>query len=110
MVVLFVIFGAPAAGGTVPSAFLPEFWRVIGPYLPAGAGTTAVRNTIYFDGNEIGLALLVLAAYLVVGALVVVAIRRRVDARPHRRQRRRPQPPSARSSCRQRGRPLERFQ
>ena len=45
VVVLFVIFGAPAAGGTVPSAFLPEFWRAIGPYLPAGAGTTAVRNT-----------------------------------------------------------------
>ena len=81
VVVLFVIFGAPAAGGTVPSAFLPEFWRVVGPYLPAGAGTTAVRNTIYFDGNEIGIALLVLAAYLVVGALVVVAIRRRVTVR-----------------------------
>ena len=80
VVVLFVIFGAPAAGGTIPSAFLPGFWRVIGPYLPAGAGTTAVRNTIYFGGNEVGIALLVLAAYLVVGALVVVAIRRRVIA------------------------------
>ncbi len=82
VVVLFVIFGAPAAGGTVPSAFLPEFWRLIGPYLPAGAGTTAVRNTIYFGGNEIGLALIVLAAYLVAGALVVIAIRKRVDATP----------------------------
>jgi len=77
VVVLFIIFGAPASGGTVPSAFLPEFWRVIGPYLPAGAGTTAVRNTVYFSGNEMGLALLVLAAYLVVGALVVTTIRGR---------------------------------
>jgi hypothetical protein len=82
VVVLFVIFGAPAAGGTVPSAYLPEFWRVIGPYLPAGAGTTAVRNTVYFGGNEIGLALVVLAAYLLVGALIVIAIRRRVNATP----------------------------
>ena len=82
VVVLFVIFGAPAAGGTVPSAFLPQFWRVIGPYLPAGAGTTAVRNTVYFGGNEIGLALIVLTAYLVVGALIVIAIRKRVDAPP----------------------------
>ena len=82
VVVVFVIFGAPAAGGTVPSAFLPEFWRVIGPYLPAGAGTTVVRNTVYFGGNEIGLALVILVAYLVVGALVVVAIRRRVSAAP----------------------------
>jgi uncharacterized protein DUF3533 len=82
VVVLFVIFGAPAAGGTVPSAFLPEFWRAIGPYLPAGAGTTAVRNTVYFGGNEIGLALIVLAAYLVVGAVIVIAIRQRVGATP----------------------------
>ena len=77
--VVFVIFGAPAAGGTVPSAFLPEFWRMFGPYLPAGAGTTVVRNTVYFGANEIGISLLVLAAYLVAGALVVMA-RRRKDA------------------------------
>lgn len=77
VIVVFVIFGAPAAGGTVPSAFLPEFWRVFGPYLPAGAGTTAVRNTVYFGGNAIGVSLLVLAGYLIAGALVVIAIRRR---------------------------------
>ena len=79
VVVVFVIFGAPAAGGTVPSAFLPGFWRAIGPYLPAGAGTTVVRNTVYFGANEIGLALLVLAAYLVLGALIVM-VRQRVAA------------------------------
>jgi hypothetical protein len=36
-----------------------------------------VRNTIYFDGNGIGKALIVLAAYLVAGAVVVFGIRRR---------------------------------
>ena len=77
VVVVFVIFGAPASGGTVPTAFLPGFWRTFGPYLPAGAGTTAVRNTIYFGGNEITTSLLVLAAYLVVGPLAVIAIRKR---------------------------------
>ena len=74
VVVVFVIFGAPASGGTVPSPFLPGFWRTFGPWLPAGAGTTVVRNTIYFDGNAIARSLLVLAAYLVLGALVVIAI------------------------------------
>ena len=53
VVVLFIVFGAPASGGTVPSAYLPGFWRTFGPYLPAGAGTTAVRNTLYFDANAI---------------------------------------------------------
>ena len=77
VVVLFVIFGAPASGGTVPSAYLPGFWRTFGPYLPAGAGTTAVRNTIYFDGNGITRSLIVLAAYLVVGAVAVIVIRQR---------------------------------
>ena len=64
VVVLFVIFGAPASGGTVPSPFLPDFWRTFGPYLPAGAGTTLVRNTVYFGGNAIGRSLVVLAGYL----------------------------------------------
>ena len=77
VVVVLVIFGAPAAGGAVPSAFLPTFWRVLGPYLPAGAGTSTVRNTIYFDGNGITRSLLVLAAYLLVGAFVVIVIRQR---------------------------------
>ena len=77
VVVVFVIFGAPAAGGSVPSAYLPGFWRTFGPYLPAGAGTTAVRNTIYFDGNRITRSLIVLAGYVVVGAVAVIVLRRR---------------------------------
>ena len=77
MVVLFVIFGAPASGGTVPAPFLPDFWRTFGPYLPAGAGTTLVRNTVYFGGNAIAGSLIVLAGYLVAGALTVAAVRRR---------------------------------
>jgi hypothetical protein len=80
VVVVFVIFGAPAAGGTVPRPFLPSFWGTIGPYLPPGAGTTAVRNTIYFDGNGIARALIVLAVYLVVGGAIVVRVRRKASS------------------------------
>ena len=76
VIIVFVVFGAPAAGGSVARPFLPSFWGTIGPYLPPGAGTTAVRNTIYFDGNGIGKSLIVLAAYLVAGAVVVFGIRR----------------------------------
>jgi hypothetical protein len=77
VIVVFVVFGAPAAGGSVARPFLPSFWGTIGPFLPPGAGTTAVRNTIYFDGNGIVKALIVLAAYLVAGAVVVFGFRRR---------------------------------
>ncbi len=79
VVVLFVIFGAPASGGTVPSPFLPGFWRTFGPYLPAGAGTTLVRNTVYFGGNAIALSVIVLAGYLAAGALIVTTVRRRAS-------------------------------
>jgi hypothetical protein len=77
VVVLFIVFGAPASGGSVPSAYLPTFWRTFGPYLPAGAGTTLVRNTIYFDGNATGKSILILVGYLVAGAVVVIVLRRR---------------------------------
>jgi hypothetical protein len=76
VIVAFVIFGAPAAGGSIARPYLPSFWGTIGPFLPPGAGTTAVRNTIYFDGNGIGKSLIVLAAYLVAGAVVVFGVRR----------------------------------
>jgi hypothetical protein len=77
VVIGFVIFGAPAAGGAAPASFLPGLWRTIGPSLPAGAGTNAIRNTSYFDGNATTQALIVLTAYLVVGAVVTVTARRR---------------------------------
>ena len=77
VIVVFVIFGAPAAGGTLAGPFLPGLWSTVGPFLPPGAGTTAVRNTIYFDGNGIQQSLIVLAAYLVAGAVVVLGTGRR---------------------------------
>jgi hypothetical protein len=77
VVIVFVILGAPASGGPVPRAFLPGFWRVVGPYLPAGAGTDAVRNTLYFGGNALARPLIVLAAYLIVGAIAVIVLRDR---------------------------------
>jgi hypothetical protein len=80
VVVAFVIFGAPSAGGSVPRPFLPGFWATIGPYLPPGAGTTAVRNVLYFDGNAITHSVLVLVAYLIVGAAVLIVVRRRRPA------------------------------
>lgn len=50
-ILLFVVLGNPSAGGPYPWMLLPDFWRIIGPALPPGAGTTIVRNTVYFDGS-----------------------------------------------------------
>ncbi|NKI43177.1 DUF3533 domain-containing protein [Streptomyces physcomitrii] len=71
-IVLFVVLGNPSAGGAYPSALLPAFWRAIGDWLPPGAGTTAVRNTVYFSGHALTRPLWVLAAYAAGGTALAV--------------------------------------
>src|SRR3954471_19563119 len=72
-ILLFVILGNPSAGGAYPAPLLPPFWAGIGPWLPPGAGTDAVRGIVYFDGAGAGRACLVLAVYAVVGVLATIA-------------------------------------
>jgi len=71
-ILFFVVLGNPSAGGPYPSTLLPGFWRGIGPWLPPGAGTTAVRNTAYFDGHAILAAMLLLAGYALIGGVVAL--------------------------------------
>ncbi|WP_273846467.1 hypothetical protein [Rubrobacter calidifluminis] len=78
-ILLFVVLGNPSSGGPYAPELLPQPWRTLGVFLPPGAGTTLVRNTVYFGGNHIAGALGVLAAYAVVGSVGVVwsGVRRR---------------------------------
>lgn len=79
VLIAFVLIGNPASGGIVPEQFLPGFWRTVGPWLPNGAGFTLLRNVLYFDGNDITRAVLVLAAYTLIGIalLLIFAERKR---------------------------------
>ena len=72
-VLLFVVLGNPSAGGPYPSTLLPAFWRAIGPWIPNGAGTDAIRRIVYFDGHGVTSNLVVICAYAVVGAVVALA-------------------------------------
>ncbi|WP_223006842.1 DUF3533 domain-containing protein [Streptomyces roseirectus] len=72
VILLFVVLGNPSSGGVYPAPLLPSFWSAIGQALPPGAGTTVVRNTVYFSGHATSGALWVLAAYAVGGALLAV--------------------------------------
>lgn len=71
-ILLFVVLGNPSAGGAYPAVLLPPFWRSVGEWLPPGAGTTVVRNTVYFSGNAIAQPLWVLVGYAVLGTAVAV--------------------------------------
>jgi hypothetical protein len=71
---VFLFIGSPASGNGTAPELLPNVWRQIGRYLPLGANGSSLRNTSYFDGNAVIKPLLVLSAYVLLGAgLVVVA-------------------------------------
>ncbi|MDX3236962.1 DUF3533 domain-containing protein [Streptomyces sp. ME03-5709C] len=89
-VTLFVVLGNPSAGGAYPGPLLPPFWQAIGPWLPPGAATTAVRNTVYFAGHAVGQPLGVLAGYAAAGAAAALTA-----SALHVRRGRRPLPTAA---------------
>jgi hypothetical protein len=71
-ILLFVVLGNPSAGGAYPAPLLPPFWAAIGPWLPPGAGTGAIRGIVYFGGAGAGVACLVLAGYALVGVVATM--------------------------------------
>jgi hypothetical protein len=73
-IIVFVVLGNPSAGGPYAWQLLPPFWRDIGPWLPSGAGTAAARGIAYFGSTAITSNLLVIAAYGVVGVVVVYVV------------------------------------
>jgi hypothetical protein len=91
-ILIFVVLGNPSAGGAYPAVLLPPFWSAIGPWLPPGAGTEAVRTIVYFPAASVSRPLWTLAAYALVGVVVTVlvaAMRRML----------RPEPPPARHAA-----------
>ncbi len=62
-ILIFVVIGNPSAGGASATELLPQPWRAIGPLLPNGAATSAVRDSAYFPEASITSHLLVLAAW-----------------------------------------------
>ena len=83
-VVLFVVLGNPSAGGAHPTPLLPAFWRTIGPWLPPGLGTDAVRGIAYFAGAGVARAAGVLGAYAVAGVAATLIASAMQEPRPVR--------------------------
>lgn len=73
-VLIFVVLGNPSAGGAYQTELLPGLWRTVGQWLPNGAGTTALREIIYFDGNGASGPVVLIAVWAVVGAAVALAV------------------------------------
>jgi hypothetical protein len=81
---LFVVIGNPASGGSTAPQLLPGFWRTISQTLPPGAANTALRDTVYFQGHGATRELFVLVAYAILGAAAAIAahsLRARAEVR-----------------------------
>jgi hypothetical protein len=72
--VVFVVVGSPSSGGGTAPELLPGFWRAISQLLPPGAGTTAMRDVVYFNGHGAARALLVLGIYAILGVIGAIAL------------------------------------
>ena len=73
-ILLFVVLGNPSAGGPVRVAAASTVLAGHRPWLPSGAGTAAARGIAYFGSTAIASNLLVIAAYGVVGVLVIYLV------------------------------------
>ncbi|MFH9351831.1 ABC transporter permease [Kitasatospora sp. NPDC017646] len=66
-VLVFVVLGNPSAGGVYPAPMMPPFWRAIGSLIPNGAGTSATKSIAYFGSINLGMPILVLVVWAVIG-------------------------------------------
>jgi hypothetical protein len=70
--VIMLFLGNPLSGMTTAPEFLPEGWGSFGQALPPGAGGSLLRSVAFFDGAGGATPLLVLAAWLAGGVLLVM--------------------------------------
>jgi hypothetical protein len=83
-----VLLDLVTSGGPVGSQLLPDFYRSLAPWMPAGQLYSALRGALYFDGAGLTNPLLILSGWLVgglvlmlLGELVSILRRPRVAAR-----------------------------
>ena len=70
--ILALLVGNPLSGLAGAPELLPAGWGAFGQLLPQGATATLLRSTAYFDGAGASEAIVVLACWAVVGALLIV--------------------------------------
>jgi len=80
-----VLLDLVTSGGPVGSQLLPDFYRSLAPWMPAGTLYSALRGALYFDGEGLAGPLLVISGWLLGGVLLMglgelVSTRRRVAA------------------------------
>jgi hypothetical protein len=68
-----MLLGNPLSGATSAPELLPSGWSALGEVLPPGALTNAMRAIAYYDDNGASSSVLILAAWALVGSLLLLA-------------------------------------
>jgi hypothetical protein len=82
-----VLLDLISSGGPAGPHFLPDAYRAISPWMPAGQLFDAMRRALYFDGNGVATPVLVMTGWVLVGLVLMLAgaaLRTRVEARASR--------------------------
>jgi len=70
---IVVLLDLVSSGGPVGSSFLPDFYRWLAPWMPAGELFGALRGVLYFDGAGVTAPIVVMAGWAVVGLVLLAA-------------------------------------
>ncbi|MFF8234921.1 ABC transporter permease [Streptomyces caelestis] len=74
VLVIALMAGIPASGGSISLYMVPEFFRDLNGILPLPAAVDIVRATVYFDGNGIAGHLGTIATWGIVSLLIHIGI------------------------------------
>jgi hypothetical protein len=67
-----VLLDLVSSGGPVGSQLLPDFYRWLAPWMPAGPLYDAMRGALFFDGAALATPIVVLASWLGAGLVLMV--------------------------------------
>jgi hypothetical protein len=72
---VYFLIGTQVSGANTAPEFLAPFWKVLGEYLPPGAGASLLRNVFYFPDASVAKSITILVAYVAVGCLVLIGLK-----------------------------------
>lgn len=67
-----VLLDLISSGGPAGPQFLPDAYRFISPWMPAGEVAAALRSVLYFNGDAAAMPVLVMSIWLVAGLVLMV--------------------------------------
>ena len=70
-VLVVVLLDLVSSGGPVGSHLLPDFYRWLAPWMPAGQLYDAMRGALFFDGAALATPMAVLGGWLVAGLVLM---------------------------------------